>query len=280
MAYSFELSIIIPTLGRLKELEALFASIIASKLSLSYEVIVVDQNENLIDELVHKYESSIPIKHHKVSFKGLSMAKNYGVRVADGRIVCFPDDDAEFCLNTIGTALDLLNKKQADCVFGKCVEKNSGKDSVMHFKTCEEFLDLHNFDGSFIEATMFALTDVMKQYPYDESMGVGTIFGSQEGYDLVYRLLTDGKVLFYSPQIIFYHPNKISNRNSTAEIKRAFYYSCGWGYLCKKHNFKKKFKKRYLKVKMALPIIFTFRHKQYKYFKAQYMGLILGYRYL
>ena len=238
MAYSFELSIIIPTLGRLKELEALFASIIASKLSLSYEVIVVDQNENLIDELVHKYESSIPIKHHKVSFKGLSMAKNYGVRVADGRIVCFPDDDAEFCLNTIGTALDLLNKKQADCVFGKCVEKNSGKDSVMHFKTCEEFLDLHNFDGSFIEATMFALTDVMKQYPYDESMGVGTIFGSQEGY------------------------------------------SCGWGYLCKKHNFKKKFKKRYLKVKMALPIIFTFRHKQYKYFKAQYMGLILGYRYL
>ena len=277
MQNNLYLSIIIPTIGRKDDLRNLLNSIVNSKLNIKYEVIVIDQNKDLIDDIIEEFKNLLPIFNHKVNFIGLSKAKNYGAFVASGNIVCFPDDDAEFCTNTIDIALKYLFEKRADCVFGKCVDKNTGMDSICKFETNETFLNLHNFEGRFVEATMFTYTKLIKEYPFDENMGAGTLFGSQEGYDLVYRLLSDGKKLFYSPCIVFYHPNKVNSKSTKDEIKRAFFYSCGFGYLCKKHNLIKKFKKRFRIIRLTLPFIYFIMHRKFKYYKAQYMGMYIGY---
>jgi hypothetical protein len=127
---------------------------------------------------------------------------------------------------------------------------------------------------------MFAKRDILMEYLFDEQMGCGTIFGSQEGYDIVYRMLLDNKKLSYSPEIVFYHPKKIATRTTQAEIKRAFYYSCGFGYLCRKHGFTGKYRNRMLKLCIILPIVFIVKNSNYKYFKMQKIGLFLGYKYL
>jgi len=247
----------------------------------NYEVLVIDQNEDyLINSLCEEYKEELNLTQYKVQFKGLSKAKNYGISFANGNIVCFPDDDAEMTETTVHNALRLMNKKDADCVFGKCIDKLTHADSVIKFKKKEIKLKLDNFEGAFVEATMFAKIEIFSNNRYDEKLGVGSIFGSQEGYDLVFRLLKQGKRMYYSPSILFYHPTKIESRATDEEIKRAFYYSCGFGYLCRKHGFQEKYKRRMRKLTIGIPIIAIIRHKEYKYFRAQKIGLLLGYDYL
>ena len=127
---------------------------------------------------------------------------------------------------------------------------------------------------------MFACAELLREFPYDEELGVGTIHGAEEGYDLVYRLLCANRILYYSPEILLYHPSKVAMRVSDSEVRRAFYYSCGLGYLCRKHGFRTKYRRRALKLAVGIPVIAVFRHRELKYFQAQYMGLRLGYKYI
>ena len=75
------LTIVLPTLGRVKEVDAMLDSILkyVASTTISFEVIVVDQNfSDILDEVVLKYkEQGFDIKHYKVSFRGLSKAKNF-----------------------------------------------------------------------------------------------------------------------------------------------------------------------------------------------------------
>lgn len=272
------LSIVIPTLGRRDEVSCLLKSIVDSEIDFTYEVIIVDQNDDgKLDDIVEAYKTQLPIMHYHVCFRGASKARNYGVAKAKGMYVCFPDDDAEFRGDTINKALETLHNTAADVVFGKCIDKQRGTDSVTKFREKSMQLSLEDFEGAFVEATMFSKHEVLVAEPYDEELGVGCLFGSQEAYDLVYRLLKANYVLFYDPEIVFYHPDKVLLRETDAEIKRAFYYSCGFGRLCKKHGFKDKYLKRKLFLSGVVLTSSIIRPKQKRYYKAQLLGISLGY---
>ena len=273
------LSIIIPTLGRKTEFEALLKSIEKSDIPINYEIIVVDQNPTrFLDDICNAYSTKMPLMQYKVGFKGASRARNFGVQKASGNIVCFPDDDAEFLPDTIKMALSVMEESKAECIFGRVINKDTGEDVVIRFQKEEKYLSLTDFEGAFVEATMFAKTALLRKFPYDEELGVGTIHGAEEGYDLVYRLLCKKKSIYYSPKIVFYHPPKILNRDTNNEVKRAFYYSCGYGYLCKKHRLTKKYVKRLIKLIIISFFVVIIKRKWFRYFQAQILGLISGYR--
>ena len=275
------LSIVIPTINRKKEVEMLLQSIESADIDIPYEVIIVDQNpEGFLDEICDKYALKLPLKQYTVQFKGASRARNFGVQKAEGDIICFPDDDAEFLPDTIKNALEIMKEKDVPCVFGKVISKTTGDDVIIDFCKEEKYLSLTDFEGAFVEATMFAKTNLLRKFPYDEELGVGTIHGAEEAYDLVYRMLKNSVKIYYTPEIKFYHPAKILARESDAEVRRAFYYSCGLGYLCRKHGFKKKYRGRMLKLMFGIPVIAVFKRKELKYFQAQKMGLKLGYAYI
>ena len=275
------LSIVIPTLGRKTEVDALLKSIECTDIPVSYEIIVVDQNPaGFLDDICNAYSARLPLTQYTVTFKGASKARNFGAQKASGSIVCFPDDDAEFLPDTVKTALSAMEESEAECVFGKAISKDTGEDSILKFQQAEKYLSLTDFEGAFVEFTMFVKTELLREFPYDEELGVGTIHGAEEAYDLVYRMLQAGKKIYYTPKIKFYHPAKVIARESPAEIRRAFYYSCGLGYLCRKHGFKKKYRNRMLKLTLGMPVIAVFKRKELKYFQAQKMGLKLGYAYI
>lgn len=275
------LSIVIPTLGRKTEVDALLKSIESADIPVSYEVIVVDQNPaGFLDDICKEYSTKLPLTQYTVAFKGASKARNFGVQKTSGDIVCFPDDDAEFLPDTIKTALSVMEGSEAECIFGKVISKDTGEDVVIKFQKEEKYLSLTDFEGAFVEATMFAKTELLREFPYDEELGVGTIHGAEEAYDLVYRMLQANKRIYYTPKIKFYHPAKVIARERPEEIRRAFYYSCGLGYLCRKHGFKKKYRDRMLKLMLGIPVIAVFKRKELKYFQAQKIGLELGYKFI
>jgi len=272
----YDLSIVIPTIGREKEVRLLLQSIsdtIPGRLS--YEVIIVDQNaDDLLLSAIHDANNS-NIKHCKVAFRGLSKAKNYGVKIASGTFICFPDDDCRMLENSIEKALNLLTIHQYDMVAGRCLDAD-GKDSVLKFHTSSAELTVRNFEGKMVEATLFARRELMIDYCFDETLGVGTFHGAEEGFDLVYRLLKDKKRIFYSPDICLYHPQVILDKSEPKSILRAFTYRCGLGRVCVKHRLYRKLLKRLFAVLLFIPFCAVFRRNWLRFYLAEMLGILLG----
>ena len=203
------LSMVVPTLGRNEDLNLLFDSILKCDIDLKYEIIVVDQNEgNLIEDVISKYKQTLPIRHEKVNFRGSSRARNYGTKLAKGEYICYPDDDCTFEKDTIMKAMSLLRDGTWDCVCGRSYDKVTGNDSMFIFPRENKVLTCQNLDNSFVEFAMFFKRELPLNYPYDENLGPGTIHGVHEGYDATFRMLKDGKRIYYTPEIVFCHPEK------------------------------------------------------------------------
>lgn len=241
-------SIIIPTCGRLEELEKMLESI-RKQYYKNIEVIIIDQNfSSLLDELILNYSRHYTIIHEKVSFRALSKAKNYGANIAKGEILCFTDDDASMFDDTIINATKLIDEKKLDGIFGKTVDEE-GRNSLGVFENNECFLNESNYWGRCIEPATFFKKDVFDKFGFDETLGVGMFHGAYEGIDLVYRMVRKGISIYYCPNILFYHPQKNNGEYINYDLKRVFTYACGFGKLCMKHpKYKKKYYKRIIKL--------------------------------
>lgn len=269
------LSIVIPTLNRVIQVEALLQSIILSDYE-NYEVLVIDQNfSNILDSIIYKFSDKITIRQFKVDFRGAAKARNFGIKHANGHIICFPDDDCEVFPDTFSKAVDLLESTQSNVLFGKCVERDLS-DSVINFEKKAGYLTCKKYEGMFIEASIFIRHDICSQYQYDEALGVGKFHGAEEGHDLVLRILKDKIKIFYSPEVIFYHPGKVLTYTSPEEIRRVFTYRCGFSRLCLKHQLYIKLIKRLSLVTAYLPYLVLFKHSKIRYYLAEIMGLLSG----
>lgn len=225
-------TVIIPTIGRKKELDNLLESIVAQSY-LKLEVIIVDQNEDgYIKAVVDKYSKMLKISHEKVDFKGVARARNYGMKLAKGDIVCFPDDDSIMPLNTLKFVDEFFeNNVNIQAVFGRVQDLNSKKD-ILHFKKNNTKIKLHNIYQTTIETSMFIRNETFKNIGmYDENLGLGTYYGAEEGADLVSRLLYKKVEMIYFAKPFSYHPNKRDYKL----LNRAYSYNLGFGALVYKH---------------------------------------------
>ena len=271
-----KISIIISTLGRKNELEDLLLSM-GEINNFSHEILIIDQNFNsLLDDLVNKFSKQFNITHHKVDFRSLSRAKNFGIKIAKGELICFPDDDSRFLKKTIINGISFLdNNSEIDMVFGKCIDSD-GNDSVINYNNESGYLNLKNFEGKFIESAMFSRTKILKKNLFDENLGIGSFFGAEEGYDLVFRLLSLNKKIYFQKNILFYHPQTILDYDSVSALRRVYNYRLGFAYLCTKHSLYLKYLKRLFIVFCLIPHSFLINRKKYKYYLIELLSLIVG----
>lgn len=270
------LSIIIPTIGRIKELDELMFSLSLLEEIEQFEIIIVDQNRNgILDYVLDKYRN-LSIRHLRVDFSGLSRAKNYGVEQAHGDWVCFPDDDCRIFQDTFVTAFQLIKENQCDLIFGKCID-SKGEDSVLKFKKEPYFLNKENMLGGFVEATVVCKKEIFAKFQFDENMGAGCFFGAEEGFDWLYRLLNESDYkAFYSPAIKFYHPQVILSKGDSSALNRVYKYRCGTAYLCVKHQLWKAYYKRLLSTKIASLLYLINDMDKATYYKTEYLALKVG----
>ncbi|KFF29387.1 hypothetical protein IQ37_06200 [Chryseobacterium piperi] len=277
-----KLSIIIPTLGRRAEVEKLLQSIADANIACAFEIIIVDQNtEALIDDIVAMAMSWLPIRHYKVGFKGLSKAKNFGFRKAAGVYISFPDDDCLIYKNTYAKAIELIRAQDLDIIFGKCLDEK-GNDSVLQFKKKAYYLNKNNMAGGFVEATTICKADILRTYEFDENMGVGTFFGAEEGFDWLYRILSDKKApkkVLFSPDVEFYHPQVILSKGDLASLNRVFKYRCGTAYLCVKHHLHMKYYKRILISIFGYILYKLVDKKSSDFYAVEFSALLMGKRF-
>lgn len=269
------ISVIVPTINRVSQIDALLKSILECKYN-KCEIIIVDQNvDNKLAEIIALYSDILPIRQYRVSFVGASRARNFGSSFANGEFLFFPDDDCELFPDTFKKIEEIILNRKSDVVFGKCIDRD-GCDAVGRFSRHSGYLSKNKYKEMFIEATMVIRRSLFLDHMFDEGLGVGTFYGSEEAYDLVLRLLDNNAIMYYEKEFVIFHPRKVANHSSKDEIRRVFFYSSGFGKLCKKHELNYEYWRRMILVIIYIPYCLLLKRSKFNYYVSELAGLIAG----
>lgn len=227
----YKFSLIVATLNRSHELEALLESLVNQTLPTSlFEVIIVDQNNSdLILPIVSVYSQKISINHIKSLKKGLSYNRNVGIKASKGEYLCVPDDDCTYYPDTLQTVLNQLEFWQMpDMIIGKVFDRESGKYIFKKTPDKSIIVNKSNFYHLVSSITIFFKKNGIT---FDENFGIGATYPSNEDGDLILTFLNSNKRVTYSPLIDCNHPPYSAANMSKQKL---FEYGIGFGAMCRK----------------------------------------------
>lgn len=235
-------SLIMATIGRTIELDNFLRSLDAQTYR-NFELIVVGLNpDNRLKSILAPFEEKFPIIH-LYSKKGLSNARNVGLKQVSGDIVAFPDDDCEYPAVLLEKVHKFfLENEEYQILTCKSIDKMTRRPSNARWRKQPCQITVAKTFRIAISCTIFyEITDMNKNCYFNPLLGVGSIYGSGEETDFLIRLLKHGNRAFYQPSIEVYHPDNSFDPGKYKEsIKRNYYYGLGVGALFKIHLFEKK----------------------------------------
>lgn len=271
-----KLSIVIPTLGRMQQVDDLLSSIGRFASDLHPEVILVDQNpDDRLCKVVERH-AQLNVRHERVNFRGAARARNYGVGLQSADFVFFPDDDSMLMDGSLQKAVRFLEDNPD---YGAISGKMVGRDGVGEMaKWAAEPQDIvePTIYNCCVESSIIFRTSSFARCPMDENLGVGVFHGAEEGADQILRMLRKGSRIRYDPSIVFYHPHKVVTHESLAEVRRIFSYRCGFALFCKKNGLWKMYVKRLVLVTGYMIFLFVTRSKKWRYYASEWCGLLSG----
>jgi glycosyltransferase involved in cell wall biosynthesis len=216
------------TLGRSREI-AIFLEKLKMQTYKSFELVIVDQNQdNRVFDIYSRYRSFFPVKYLRSDKTGLSANRNIGLANCGGDIIAFPDDDCEYSENTLEKVFNFFNTN-SNLGFYTCNTKDKTQDgSIFKGPEFDTPVTLKNFMYTAISFTIFVRSWRIKDFRFDEQLGVGAVYGSGEESDLLLFLLKNKTAGAYHAGDYIYHPFK------PLDPERALYYGKGYGALHKK----------------------------------------------
>ena len=223
-------SLIMATLGRSDETEIFLHSLDLQDYR-NFELIIVDQNEeNILESIIDKYRDKFHIKHIRIKEKGLSLARNVGMKYVTGDIVAFPDDDCAYSEGILTFINKFFkNNNKIDFVTFKLRDKDTQEDSNLKWYDQNVEITYKNIFRTVISPSIFIKIKSIKDVFFDENLGVGRKYGSGEESDMALELLHRGYRGMYLIDFIIYHPNKKEPMN------KIYSYGLGYGAVIKKH---------------------------------------------
>jgi glycosyltransferase involved in cell wall biosynthesis len=240
-------SLIMGTVDRTSEPERFLASLKAQSYR-DFELIVVDQNpDDRLVPLLRSYEDELSITHIRERKRGASRARNIGVEYAGGDILAFPDDDCWYPPDLLGKVVEpFVHHPGLDGLTGRLTDYN-GRGVMARFDLSPGRIEVPNVWVRGIEATTFLRRSRFEDLRFDESLGLGsgTMWGGGEVTDLLLRLLADGKLLYYYPDIVIGHPPFVT-LNDAKTLRKAYLYGCGMGRVLRVHKAPLRLKAKWL----------------------------------
>jgi len=227
-----KISLIMATLNRIGEVKR-FIDYLDRQIYRDFELVIVDQNDD--DRLVpvlKPYEEKFPILHLR-SEKGLSRARNVGLKCISGDIVAFPDDDCWYPPDLLLNVKILMETNTLDGVSGSILTED-GKP-IIRWKRRDCKVNKYNVWFTVLSASLFIKRNIVDIVGYfDENLGLPESAGEETDY--VIRALEKGATIFYFPNIVVRHRKFITvydQRSQNEVYKRAR----GIGTVLRKHQY-------------------------------------------
>ena len=301
-----KVSVIICTYNRLNDLFICLNSL-ENQLTKPNEVVIVDDSDaNNSGKIIRRYNNSLKIKYIKNKVKrGLTAARNVGVKHAQGDIICFVDDDVILPLtwlqeiingyeenkNAIGVGGWALSFNPPGTLFGNSLLYRlllairlvlfSKKIGRLNF-IGTLYLPLTVMPENYVEVdtlhgcNMSFRREVFNLYKFDE-LYEGSAY--EEDMDFCTRLTKDGKKLICNPNAIAIHKRAQSGGCEAAE-DNFYWYSRNHTYFLLKNFNMNYFRVLVFSIFVLVYSIFTFKLgylkavkdgiRQYKQFRGKY----------
>lgn len=230
---TMKFSLIMGTYGR-DEVLCGFLESLRKQTYRDFKFIIVDQNTDYrIKQICSEYSSDFEIQYLRADRPGLSHARNIGLKYVSEGIVAFPDDDCEY-------PPDLLSKVNSffenNCKYNILTVAQSDAQTrkrVSWFLPKPAPLRETNILRAGTSVSIFIkIKDNLINF--DEQFGIGSLFGSAEERDYLFRFLQLGHKGYYDPGLEVYHPERNLNNISPNTVR---HYSSGLGAYLKKHMF-------------------------------------------
>ena len=229
-------SLIICTYRRRKELERLLLSI-EKQTCKSYEIILIDQNEDdLISAVLEKFRG-LNIACKKMHHQGLSAARNYAAGLASGEVCAFPDDDCWYPENVLQEVYTRMQSSAADGLsLGVAApDQRYSAGGIMSGASWKKINKYNawtcaNSSGIFLKREV-----LLKNGGFRKDLGIGANgpFQSGEDTEIILRLLKEHCRLYYTAQITIIHPPVMW----ITDWQRAFSYGCGGGFVSAQYHY-------------------------------------------
>lgn len=223
------LSVLVCSGGRGTKVRHLIDSLLACEVepSVTWEVVVIDNNpavtlRTLVDEL--QPSGSPRLRYVHEPRRGKSHGLNAGLRVARGDALAFTDDDIRVAPTWVTATLREFETHPEISGFGGRVELFDPRDLPIAIRTSREriaslgpALDLRNIPviGCNLVLRRIVFEDIGL---YDVTTGPGSITGSDDDTDILYRALRRGHTIAYSPDVVVYHDHGRRNESDTDDI--------------------------------------------------------------
>lgn len=221
-----QLSLVLATLGnRPRELRRFLTSLKQQDLR-DVELIVVDQSASLASAEVTRDVTDLTV-HVIRSTRGLSTARNAGLRVAQGAIVSFPDDDCWYDPGLLAQVLDLLGSREHLAGLALPTRDSDNRDAANSFSRHPGLITPHSVWRQAVEAGLFLRRCVLNTvggFVTNLGLGARSAFQAGEGTELLLRALGSGFQIAYCPELCVRHELQLA-----PPLKRVRAYSRGIG---------------------------------------------------
>ena len=210
-------SLITVTMGdRATELKRLRDSL-ARQTCRDFEHIVIDQRE------------------HPEFGNSLSRARNYGIALAKGGIIAFPDDDSWYAATTLAEVKDYLSNDDVDGVSFRVVSLDGQCSAGGYMSPFRLKMSKATIWRTAVSCSFFLKRKVIGNLRYDKNLGrgCGTRFGSGEDTDFLLQALSRGARLIYDGAKVVYHPVF----RGAYSCRRGWLYGNGCGAVLRKHHY-------------------------------------------
>ena len=211
-------SIVVPTCDREDSLLRTITSILHLKtqsLAQLFELLIVDNNpsdriRNLVEEL--EPEAGFPVRYIPEPRRGVSHARNTGVKMSQGDYVAFVDDDCTVHPDWLGNIMNTFLEHECDIVQGK-IALHVEDTHIPEWIDETDLANLAAYDlGDEIKDADTIMTgnvciarSVFKEFGlFDTRFGPGAS-GSAEDVEFFRRLKGTGIKLLYVPGALVYH---------------------------------------------------------------------------
>lgn len=231
-------SLIVGTLNRADYLSYCLESL-KKQTYKDFEVIIIDQStENDTQNMIESLNWSQVI-YKRVTFKGLSKARNEAIKVSSGDTFCLIDDDAYYESDYLANVAKHIKKDKNQIISGVLFNTKTNCDFVDYSKLKDEkalsYWKVTRYCPS--PAISFPKELVEEIGMFDEEFGVGAKYGAAEETDLLLRGMKKGFQVIHYKDVRARHPHdKVAGNGIEEDKSKSYSYSYGIGAMYKKNT--------------------------------------------
>lgn len=226
-----KVSLIIPTLGtREAEIKRLFGSLINQNYQSIELVVVAQDNFDFINKLCDSYSDRLNIVYITSDRKGLSLARNIGIKNSSGAIILLSDDDCWYEKGAIERIVGYFEENvETDILLTQIYDPIANvpykeyPNGSRKIRRPTELLSKSSIEIAYRSRRV--------NIGFDELFGLGGMYVAGEENDFLLRSLKANKRIQYEPFVTVYHEKKFKRESNKQLVAKGALYSKNFGFV-------------------------------------------------